>query len=61
LSGNGSGNNNFVATIAVASLHSLVIVAQKEERKNDRQRGTNINKEKKIVVGGPSRNMKEGF
>jgi hypothetical protein len=32
LGGDGSGGNNFVAIIAVASLHSLVIIVQKEEK-----------------------------
>jgi hypothetical protein len=52
LGGNGNGGNNFVATTIVASLHSLISVAQKKERKNDKQRGTNINKEKIITIGG---------
>jgi hypothetical protein len=34
---------------------------QKEERKNDKHRGTNINKKKKIYSCGLSRNKKYGF
>lgn len=52
MGGNGSGDNNFVVNIVVASLHSLINVAQKEERKNDRQRRTNKDKEKKKLQLG---------
>jgi hypothetical protein len=42
LGGNDNGGSNFVAITIVVSLCSLVNIAQKEERVNDRQRGTNI-------------------
>jgi hypothetical protein len=61
LGGDGSGSNNFVAIIVIVSLQSLVSVAQKEDRNNDKQRGINIVKIKKNCNWGPSRNMKEGF
>jgi hypothetical protein len=52
LGGDGNGDNNFVATNVVPSLHSLISIVQKEERENDRNRGTNIDKKKKIAIGG---------
>jgi hypothetical protein len=52
LGGDGSGGNNFATTSVIASLHSLISVMQKEERKNDKQKGTNINKKKKVTVVG---------
>ncbi len=60
MGGDGSGCNNFGATIVVASLRSLINIAQKEEKEDDRQRKTNKNrKEKKIVVGGVLGNRKK--
>jgi hypothetical protein len=50
LGGNGSGGNNFAATTIVVSLHSLINAMQKEERENDKQKGINIDKEKKIAI-----------
>jgi hypothetical protein len=47
LGGNGKGGSNFVAITVIASLRSLISVRQKEERKTTKQRGTNIDKEKK--------------
>jgi hypothetical protein len=47
-------------TIAIASLRSLVSIMQKEERENNRQRGTNREKEKKLQLGALG-NKKEGF
>jgi hypothetical protein len=43
---NGSGNNGFAAITIVASLCSLVNAMQKEERENEKKRGTNRDKEK---------------
>jgi hypothetical protein len=60
LGGDGSGGSSFVATITVASLCSLVSTTQKEERKNNKKRGTNSNKEKNCSWG-PSRNRKNKF
>jgi hypothetical protein len=58
---NGSGNNNF-ATTNVVSLCSLVSVAQKKEKENNKQIGTNKDKKKKKNCNwGPLGNMKEGF
>ncbi len=37
--------------MVVASLHSLVSIMQKEKRENDKQRGSNIDKEKKMQLG----------
>jgi hypothetical protein len=51
LGGNCNGNSSFVATIVV-SLCSLVNTMQKEEKKNDKQRGTNKDKEKAFTIGG---------
>jgi hypothetical protein len=48
----GNGNSSFTATILVTSLLSLVNVAQKEEKENNKQRGISRDKEEKIVVGG---------
>jgi len=45
MGGNGSGNSSFVAINVVVSLHSLVNIAWKEEKENEKQRGTNKNKE----------------
>jgi hypothetical protein len=39
-------------TTAVASLRSIVSAAQKEEKEDDRQRGTNRDKEKRFEGGG---------
>ncbi len=50
MGGNGSGGNNFAATTIVVSLHSLINAMQKEERENDKQKGINIDKEKKIAI-----------
>jgi hypothetical protein len=44
----GDGSGSFAATTAVASLSSIVSAAQKEEKENDRQRGTNRDKEKNL-------------
>jgi hypothetical protein len=52
MGGDGSGSSSFATTIVVASLHSLVNIAQKKEKENDKQRGTNKDKKKKIIVGG---------
>ncbi len=60
MDGDGNGGNNFVATIADASLCSLVSIVQKEERTNNRQRGTNRDKEKKFIVGGLYETRKKG-
>jgi hypothetical protein len=61
LGGDGSGGSSFGATTAIASLRSLVSIAQKEERENDdRQRGTNRDKEKKIAIGGLQEIRKKG-
>jgi hypothetical protein len=46
------GGSNFVAIIAIASLRSLISVTQKEERKNDRHKGTNRDKENFFIIGG---------
>jgi hypothetical protein len=51
MGGDGSGSSSFTATTAVASLRSVDSAAQKEEKENDIQRGTNRDKEKKFVVG----------
>jgi len=48
LGGNDNGNGNFATITIVASLCSLVSTAQKEEKVNDKQRRTNIDKKKKI-------------
>ncbi len=48
MGGDGNGGNNFVATTAIASLRSLVNVAQKEERKDDKQKGQTKTKRKKL-------------
>jgi hypothetical protein len=53
------GGNNFVAIIAIASLCSLVSVTQKEERKNDRHKGTNRDKKKFFYNWRPLGNMKK--
>jgi hypothetical protein len=41
-------------------LHSLVNIAQKEKKENDKQRGTNKDKEKKIAIGGLQKMGKKG-
>jgi hypothetical protein len=46
------GGSNFVAIIAIASLRSLISVTQKEERENDRHKGTNRDKENFFIIGG---------
>ncbi len=43
---NGSGNNNFAITNVVVSLCSLVSVAQKRRKENNKQIGTNKDKKK---------------
>ncbi len=52
MGGNGSGGSSFATTFVIASLHSLISVVQKEERENDKQKGPNKDKEKKITVAG---------
>ncbi len=44
MGGDGSGGNSFDATIVIVS------AMQKEERKNDKQKGTNIDKSNKIQL-----------
>jgi hypothetical protein len=61
LGGDGSGVSSIVATTIVASLGSLVSVAQKEERENNKQIRTNRNKKKKSCNWGPLGNMKKRF
>jgi hypothetical protein len=51
LGGDGSGVSSVATTTTVASLGSVVSVAQKEEKGHDKHRGTNINKEKKMQLG----------
>ncbi len=58
---NGSGNNNF-ATTNVVSLCSLVSVAQKKEKENNKQIGTNKDKKKKkLQLGAFRETWKKGF
>jgi hypothetical protein len=52
MGGNGNGSSNFAAITTITSLCSLVSAMQKEEKENDKQRGTNRDKKKKIIVGG---------
>ncbi len=47
--------------LSVASMHSLVSAVQKEERKNDKQRGTNNDKKKKNYNWGLLGNNKDEF
>jgi hypothetical protein len=49
LNGNGSGGNNFVASVNVASLCSLVNAMQKEDKE---KKTSKEGQEEKIVVGG---------
>jgi hypothetical protein len=51
LGGDDGGVSSIATTTTIASLGSLVSVTQKEERENDKHKGTNINK-KKIAIGG---------
>ncbi len=60
MGGNGSGSSSFVAITIVVLLHSLVNIARKEEKENEKKR-TNRNKENFFVVGRPSRNGKKRF
>jgi hypothetical protein len=53
MGGDGSGDNNFATSTIVASLCSLVSVALKEEKENDKQRGINKDKEKNNCSWGP--------
>ncbi len=46
MGGNGSCSSNFATTTIVASLRSLVSIAQKEKKQNNKQKGTNKDKEK---------------
>jgi hypothetical protein len=48
LGGNDNGNGSFATITIVVSLCSLVSTTQKEEKVNDKQRRTNIDKKKKI-------------
>jgi hypothetical protein len=61
LGGNGNGDNNFVVTIVVASLCSLVSVAQKEERERmiDKE-GQIETKKKENTFGGLQETRKKG-
>ncbi len=52
MGGNNSDGPNIVTTIIIVSLCSLVSVAQKEERDNNKQRGINRVYKKKIAIGG---------
>jgi hypothetical protein len=58
---NGSGNNNFAIINVVVSLCSLVSIAQKRRKKNNKQIGTNKDPKKKHCNLGPLGNRKEGF
>jgi hypothetical protein len=53
LGGNSNDGSNIVTTIIIiVSLRSLVNVAQKEERDNDKQRGINRVNKNFFVIGG---------
>jgi hypothetical protein len=60
LGGNGSGGNNFDATIVIVSLRSLVSIMQREEKHNEKQRKINIDKKKKYIVVGFQETKKKG-
>jgi hypothetical protein len=51
LSGDGNGDNSFVATIVVDSLCSLLNAMQNEEKENNKQQRTNKDKEKNLQLG----------
>jgi hypothetical protein len=39
MGGNGNGSSSFVAITIVVSLHSLVNIARKEEKENEKKEG----------------------
>ncbi len=59
MGGDDGGVSSIATTTTIASLGSLVSVTQKEERENDKHKGTNINK-KKIAIGGLQETWKKG-
>jgi hypothetical protein len=52
LGGDGNGDGNFVATTAIASLCSLVVLCKKRKERTTKKEGQIETKQKKIAVGG---------